>query len=263
MSIEHNIELLKHFGNDAMVVNAARVSHNSQIDPNKPLSEGDIRLIFYLAKHGHESPFFHPQVQFRIKMPFFIARQWDRHKIGTSRNEVSRRYVSDTPEAWLPDMLRARAKNIKQGSLPDDTEITDAPQQLELIRVHTEHALQTYNQLIAANVAPEMARIVLPLNTYTEWIETGSLYFWARLCRLRLEVHAQQEVREYAEVISRHMSQLFPTCWQALMTTRVEGGGHEQFMMMMKKEEETSMISTMIGLFLFTLFLVYAIDYWR
>jgi thymidylate synthase (FAD) len=197
-----SVELLECMGNDLMVVNAARVSFAKE---SHDFSEQDGKLISYLAKHNHNSPFFHPQIQFRIKMPIFVAREWYRHTIGFSRNEVSRRYVDDEPEIFIPEELRARDSNKKQGSKDSSIENNDA--MVQKIRDFSNQSLELYNELLENHVAPEVARGVLPQNMYTEFIETASLYGYMRLCRLRLDPQAQKEIREYATLISKLLEQ--------------------------------------------------------
>ena len=146
-----NVELLASMGDDLMVVNAARVSFNKV---STELTEGDKKLINYLAKHNHITPFFHPQVQFRLKMPIFVAREWFRHTIGFARNEVSRRYVDYKAETYDPLHLRARDPKLKQGSKPEDVEDNEAA--AEFIRKSHEDAVANYERLMEMNVAPEV-----------------------------------------------------------------------------------------------------------
>ena len=208
-----SIELLEVFGNDLTVVNAARVSFSKE---STELSEGDIKLIQYLAKNNHVSPFFHPQVRLRIKMPIFVAREWFRHTIGFARNEVSRRYVDSEPECYFPEVesIRARDSNKKQGSKV--TPVDNAEYAKESIAELTNSSIDTYNALLAANVAPEVARMVLPQSMHTEFIETASLYAYARLCKLRLNPDAQHEIRLYAGALSAQLERHFPVSWLAL-----------------------------------------------
>jgi len=206
------VELLETFGSDLTVVNAARVSFNKE---STEFSDRDAGLIRYLAKHNHNSPFFHPQLRFRIKMPIFIAREWFRHTVGFARNEVSRRYVDFKPEVWIPTEFRMRDPNLKQGS---KNEIIAQNEAIHEIYVKTmQAALYTYDSLLEANVAPEMARAVLPQSMYTEFIETASLAAYARLCGLRLDSHAQKEIQEFAQAIHDLLSPAFPVSWPALM----------------------------------------------
>lgn len=210
--MENNIQILNVMGNDLMVVNSARVSFNKE---SNELTNGDIKLIHFLSKNGHNSPFFHPQIQLRIKMPLFIAREWFRHTVGFSRNEVSRRYVDYEPNVWCPEIIRERDVKLKQGS--KDTEVENNQEMRELMTKVIDLSIKTYNELIQNNVAPEVARIILPQSTYTEFIETGSLYAYARLCKLRLDKTAQLEIRQYAQYISDELSKLFPHSWNALL----------------------------------------------
>ena len=207
------VQILEVMGNDLTVVNAARVSFSKE---SKELTEGDSKLIKYLARNQHISPFFHPQIRMRLKMPIFIAREWFRHTVGFARNEVSRRYVDSEPEVYMPAELRARDSNLKQGS---KSESIDCNESVALIMHRAmEVSVTTYNSMLAANVAPEVARMVLPQTMYTEFIETASLYAYARLCKLRLDPHAQVEIRQYADAIDKQMIEHFPVSWAALMT---------------------------------------------
>jgi thymidylate synthase (FAD) len=207
------IELIDTFGDDLTVVNAARVSFAKE---STELSKRDEGLIRYLAEHQHVTPFFHPQARFRIKMPIFVAREWYRHQIGFARNEVSRRYVDVQPECWTPaaDELRARDPKLKQGSRPDAVE--DAAAWHTRITEFQGVAVELYENMIAGGVAPEVARCVLPQSMYTEFIETGSLAAYARLCGLRLSPDAQKEIRTYASGLSTLLQPRFPVSWSAL-----------------------------------------------
>lgn len=208
-----SVELLHSMGNDLMVVNAARVSFAKE---SKELSNADKKLISYLAKHNHISPFFHPQIQFRIKMPIFVAREWYRHQIGFSRNEVSRRYVDSIPEYWTPapDELRERDPKLKQGS--KETPVKDAETVYAMIEDESHRCVQLYANLIDQGVAPEIARTILPQSMYTEFIETGSLAAYARLYKLRTSPDAQREIQAYARAIGQLLSNTFPVSWTAL-----------------------------------------------
>ena len=204
------VELQDTFGSDLTVVNAARVSFAKEVTEFK---EGDKKLINYLVKHNHISPFFHPQIRFRLKMPIFVAREWFRHTIGFSRNEVSRRYVDDEPEIFIPEELRARDSNKKQGS--KDSSIENNDEMVQKIIDFSNQSLELYNELLSKQVAPEVARGVLPQNMYTEFIETASLYAYMRLCKLRLDPQAQKEIREYATLISKLLEHKFPASMKA------------------------------------------------
>jgi thymidylate synthase (FAD) len=212
-----NVELLEVMGNDLTVVNAARVSFNKE---STEMTEADTKLIRYLAKNGHISPFFHPQVRLRLKMPIFVAREWFRHTIGFARNEVSRRYVDYKAETYDPLHLRARDPKLKQGSKPEDVE--DNEKAAEFIRRSHEQAIANYEGLMAMNVAPEVARMALPQSMYTEFIETASLYAYARLCKLRLDPHAQREIQLYAEAVDTALRKAFPVSWEALLGAKTD-----------------------------------------
>ena len=205
------VECIDTFGDDLTVVNAARVSFAKESTVMEPR---DAKLITYLANHGHISPFFHPQIRMRLKMPIFVAREWFRHTVGFARNEVSRRYVDDEPECWIPDVLRARDTNKKQGS--KDEPIANHEGVLKHVQEHTKGALEFYNFLLKEGVAPEIARGVLPQSMYTEFVETASLSAYARLCSLRLDPQAQKEIREFADAVSKLMEEKFPVSWKAL-----------------------------------------------
>lgn len=211
MKYNMSVTLLGVFGDDLMVVNAARVSFHKV---SHKLTEQDEKLIRYLARNNHISPFFHPQVQFRLKMPIFVAREWFRHQIGFARNEVSRRYVDETPECFTPDVLRQRDPKLKQGSR--ENAIENSGLCGTLIDEHNKASIELYHNLMNEGVCPEQARIVLPQGMYTEFIETGSLAAYARLCKLRLDPHAQREIQEYARQVSEILREKFPVSWNAL-----------------------------------------------
>jgi len=201
------------YGDDMMVVDAARVSFAKTSDQYTP--EDNAKLIRYLAKHGHWSPFAHPQASFRITAPIFVARQLAKHQVGLAWNEESRRYIDSNPIFGGPSEWRSRPDgSIKQGSGEafDDPDWADA-----ILSDLISKAEQAYTRLLGTGVAPEQARMVLPLCTMTSWIWTGSLYAWARVCRLRLDPHAQQETQEVARMIDGRMAQWFPLSWAALM----------------------------------------------
>jgi thymidylate synthase (FAD) len=219
------VNLVDYMGSDLTVVNAARVSFNKESDwdsdPNwtgyreHKLSEKDQKLISYLAKHKHWTPFAHPQITLRIKAPIFIRTQLFKHKVGFVENEVSRRYVSDTPEIYCPQWRSKPTNGAKQGS-----EDFVKPELVNSYNTDWEKiakpALEVYHKLIAEGVAPEQARSVLPQGTYTEWWWTGSLSAYARVYTQRIDPHAQWEVRQYAQAIYDIIQPLFPHSWKAL-----------------------------------------------
>jgi thymidylate synthase (FAD) len=205
------VEYVDHMGTDNSVVDAARVSFDK-------LSTGydsiqNQKLITYLAKHNHWSPFAHTSIKMRFKAPVFIARQLAKHQVGFAWNEVSRRYVDFTPDCWIPDNFRKRAANKKQGSMD---EFVDNPELLLEYKNMCSAALIMYDRLLENGVCPEQARAILPQSMFTEWIWTGSLYAWARMVSLRSHETAQAEVREYATAASNICSNLFPISWRSL-----------------------------------------------
>ena len=204
------MELLDVFGDDLTVVNAARVSFAKE---SHELSLNDEKLIYYLAKHNHNSPFFHPQIRFRLKMPIFVAREWYRHQIGFARNEVSRRYVDSEPECYIPK-LRERDPKLKQGSKLQEVE--NEEYLTKIVKNHMEGCVSLYNHLLSEKVAPEVARCVLPQSMFTEFIETGSLAAYARLYSLRSDPSAQREIQEYAQKLGDILEKKFPVSWKAL-----------------------------------------------
>ena len=205
------VVLIDSMGTDLTVVNAARVSFDKH---HEEFTKGDEKLIAYLAKHGHWTPFGHPQLQFRISAPIFVARQLVKHQVGLVWNEVSRRYVDTVPVFHIPTQWRGKAEDRKQGSSKETVNlnftITDA-----VIDLHT-NALELYRQLLDAKVAPEQARLVLPQSMYTEWYWTGSLYAFARVCNLRTSEDAQEETRYVAQEISTLIETKFPISWKYL-----------------------------------------------
>lgn len=208
-----SVELLDVFGDDLTVVNAARVSfakESTQIEPR------DAKLIQYLADHQHITPFFHPQARFRLKMPIYVAREWYRHQIGFARNEVSRRYVDDAPQCYLPTVagMRARDSNKKQGSKAEA--VPEAIYAHKCMADAIDISITNYTKLLEVGVAPEVARGALPQSMYTEFIETGSLAAYARLCHLRQDPHAQWEIRQYADAVAGLLEARFPVSWRAL-----------------------------------------------
>lgn len=211
------IEVVEVFGSDLTVVNAARVSFAKEVTE---MTERDGKLVDFLARNDHISPFFHPQVRLRVKMPIFVAREWFRHTIGLARNEVSRRYVDSRPEIWYPATtgLRERDPKLKQGS--KETPVDGAEELVEEIRAAGEGAVIFYESLMARGVAPEIARSVLPQGMYTEFIETGSLAAYARIWQLRTDPGAQREIQAYARAIEKLLMPHFPVSWGALTAKR-------------------------------------------
>ena len=204
------VERLDKMGSDLSVVNAARVSYSKIAEE---MTDKDEKLIKYLVAHDHWSPFAHASAQFRIKAPIYVARQLVKHQVGLSWNEVSRRYVSDEPEIHKIDYWRGRPKDSKQGS---DGLIDLPPEVLKRYNHHLDESKKLYKELIYFDVAPEQARTVLPLSMHTEWIWSGTLYAFARVCNLRCKPDTQKETRFIADGIDRFMREDFPVSWKYL-----------------------------------------------
>lgn len=233
------VTLVDFMGDDIRVANAARVSFHkeTQWDPkSNELPMSDQKLINYLAKHNHWTPFSHVMVTMREKVPIFVARQRFKHMVGFTYNEVSRRYVDDTPEFFVPDKWRARPEgSVKQGSGTEevkeifnfiDREFVnrwDTPK-TDTIKNSYEWFLEVaekfYNTMIEAGVAPEQARMVLPQSMYTEYYVTGSLAAWARAYKLRVDSHAQKEIQELADMWEQIIGNIpeLEHSWKALIT---------------------------------------------
>ena len=198
--------LIDSMGSDLSTVNAARVSFGKH---HTEMTEGDTKLIHYLAKHKHISPFGHAFASFHVKAPVFVARQLVKHKF-LRWNEISRRYVDDEPEFYTPEVWRGRSADKKQGSEgswePNHQMLDDAMSKLN----------DLYAQMIYDGCAPEQARMVLPQSTITEWYWSGSLDAFASMCRLRCASDTQYETRIVADQISEKMKELFPVSWVAL-----------------------------------------------
>ena len=202
--------MIDKMGSDLSVVNAARVSY-AKI--KEQFEDKDAKLISFLAKHGHWSPFAHASISFRIRAPVFVARQLVKHQVGLSWNEVSRRYVSYEPELYKIDEWRGKPVNSKQGS--------EGAVELDRTLKHMyettmEQCKILYNAFIGKGIAPEQARAVLPQSMMTEWIWSGTLYAFARVCDLRCKPDVQKETREVAEFIDSYCIYHFPVSWNAL-----------------------------------------------
>ena len=211
------VKLIDKMGSDLTVVNAARVSFAKESEwESIPeggqieglLSLGDEKLIKYLAKHNHWSPFGHASMQFHIKAPIFVARQLVKHQVGLVWNEVSRRYVDYDPEFYTPKVWRLKADNKKQGSSDETIEYN--------IDGAIQFVTQTYKNLLREQVAPEMARMVLPQNLYTEWYWSGTLMAFARVCNLRCAKDTQWETQQIANQIDEFGEKLFEYSWKEL-----------------------------------------------
>jgi len=209
------VELVQHMGDDLTVVNAARVSFNKEA---KEFTDKDEKLLRYLAKHNHWTPFAHPQITLRIKAPISIRTQFFKHKQGFVENEISRRYVSEEPEIYTPRWRTKPTNGAKQGS-ETFMEYGDDWNSCNICYGFVaEKCLDVYKTLLEKGVAPEQARFVLPQGVYTEWWWTGSLAAYGRFYGQRSDSHAQWEIREYAAAVGEILSNLFPKSWAALQS---------------------------------------------
>ena len=225
--------LIDHMGSDLSVVNAARVSFGKESQavewlnydyPNggrcgdliAVLDGRDTKLVKYLAKHKHLSPFGHAFASFHVKAPIFVARQLVKHKF-LRWNEISRRYVDDEPEFYVPEVWRGKSADKKQGSEGE----VKGPWGM-LVGQEARDTLLLYTGLLKQGVAPEQARMVLPQSTMTEWWWSGSLDAFADMCKLRLKDDTQYESRLVAQMIDKEMSHMFPVSWDALLKTGEE-----------------------------------------
>jgi thymidylate synthase (FAD) len=230
-----HVELMDHMGSDLTVCNAARVSFNKESewgldfdaierlkscpynkDDVRVLKEKDEKLIRYLAKHNHWTPFAHPQITLRVKAPVSIRTQFFKHKQGFVENEISRRYVSYEPEFYNPVWRSKPTDGAKQGSedfVKDEVEANVYSMAFDHVCVE---ALNNYNHLIEQGIAPEQARFILPQGMYTEWYWTGSLAAYARFYKQRKDDHAQWEIREYASAVGKIIEPYFPVSWKHL-----------------------------------------------
>lgn len=202
-------ELIQYIGSDIITVNAARVSFDKESEweydlenegyPGVKLGEKDIKLINYLAKHNHFTPFTHSTITMRETVPIFVARQRFKHVVGFSYNEVSRRYVDAPPEFFYPNEWRGKPINAKQGSSEEVIDIQPSHDGLNLYKYHMDLMSNFYDYLVnEKGVAPEQARMVLPQSMYTSYYTTGSLAAWARAYNLRSDPHSQKEIQDLA-----------------------------------------------------------------
>lgn len=218
------VNIVDSMGSDITVVNSARVSFSKEseweefdADGNGILSEKDTKLIGYLAKHNHWTPFAHPQITLRVKAPISIRTQFFKHKQGFVENEISRRYVQDTPQVYLPIWRGAPTGGAKQGSEDFLTNTELATQTYEKLM---DMSVKAYEMLLESGVAPEQARFVLLQGTYTEWYWTGSLAAYGRFYKQRIDPHAQWEIRQYAQAIGTLIEPLFPISWKYLTASK-------------------------------------------
>ena len=218
-STHSSVQLIDCMGSDRSVVNSARVSYAKDELTKKELDERDRKLIFYLAKHKHTSPFNHAFASFKVEAPIFVARQLVKHEYLVW-NEVSRRYTDKDLKFFNVHGWGKQDNNNKQGT---GEPLSDRDQRLCTVAyqnlVYT--AYTCYKSLLAVGVSKEDARMVLPQSTMTEWYWSGSLGAFAKMCKLRLDSHSQHYTRVIAEKISKHMSREFPISWEALLQENI------------------------------------------
>lgn len=244
-----NVTYIDHMGSDLSVVNSARVSFDKESEwvegetgvdeigdfVELTLSDKDKKLVKFLAKHKHTSPFGHAFVTFRVKAPVFVARQLVKHKF-LRWNEISRRYVDTPPELYIPDAWRKKADNKKQGSSDEEVDLSkfnfiggeykgyfgEGKLTTELKAINSE-ILTAYDTLVnKVKVCPEQARMILPQSMMTEWYWSGSLDAFADMCNLRLKPDTQYESRLVALQIDEVMKELFPVSWVQLVKKEEE-----------------------------------------
>ena len=206
------VQYIEHMGDDYAILNAARVSFDK--DANTYSNDNNQKLMNYLARHDHWTPFAHTAIKFRFRAPIFIARQFVKHQVGFVWNEVSRRYVDTDPWFFVPDSWRKRPDNMKQGSVFEDQRMMD-DNLLESYRMRMREHAKDYKELRSAKVCPEQARMILPQSMMTEWIWTGSLTAWHRFVSLREDQHAQAECWPYANAVREQLYNLYPMAMEA------------------------------------------------
>ena len=243
------VKLVDSMGSDLSVVNAARVSFdkisdwdytvdpdgfNSQGVKTMTLKEADKRIIKFLARENHWTPFGHVSLSLHIKAPLFVARQLGKHQVGLVWNEISRRYVDSPPEFFYPDNWRKRNVDKKQGSYEDEfvdevnyihpymgdlrgKEVKITESVTKRANFLVSQAVSVYTEMLDAGVCPEQARMILPQNMYTEWYWTGSLIAFARVCKLRLKKDTQKETRDIAIQIDEIAKKIYPVSWKSLV----------------------------------------------
>ena len=223
-----SVEFVDKMGSDISVSNSARVSFGKW---KEEFDEKDAKLIDFLAREEHMTPFRHNAIQVRCKAPIFIARQLGKHQAGLSWNEISRRYVDTKPEFFIPEVWRSRPEGgIKQGSggefseheqfnLDYDTSYDEwnTGNIYESYDWIVANCIDLYEQMLKKGVAPEMARMILPQSMLTEWIWTGNLLAFAHVYKLRIGEHAQVEAQQFAKELDKVCREHFPVAWSALV----------------------------------------------
>jgi thymidylate synthase (FAD) len=214
------VEYVDHMGDDLSIVNAARVSLGRR---KETFDEDDARLLVYLVKNEHTSPFRHAFVTLRVTCPIFVERQWFKHQVGCAANSISGRYVQYNLGYWVPETLRKGSPAIKQGSLEEPVEQHE--EALQLYRETCEYVWKVYERMINEyGVCKEQARSLLGLNTNTQFVFSASIQAWFHFYRLRTSEHAQAEIREYAHNVGEIVGGLFPHTWECLLEHGISRG---------------------------------------
>lgn len=211
-----SIELIDSMASDLQVVAAARVSNGALFETASKGEEKDFKLISYLMKHRHGTPFEHSVFTFYIDCPLFVAREWHRHRIA-SYNEVSRRYTDSEPKFYFPDRMRIQDPVNKQGSITLESNAPLSFDTIFSIKVHVMKSVELYNDMLKAGIAREMARIVLPQNMYTQFYFTVNSRSLMNFIELRNSKEAQLEIQQYAQVLETFFAQKMPLTWKAFI----------------------------------------------
>lgn len=242
------VEFIDKMGSDQRVCNAARVSFSKWNDESQELTQGDKGLLSYLATglpanernnwealakaNTHWTPFAHCFLSIRVNVPFFLARQLHKHTVGLVINEESRRYIKSDIALWLPDVVHKAPEHAKQGASDEEHNSPLNTMYFDLgditakkrIAIATKEAVEVYYNLVDSGVAPEEARIVLPLNAMTQWVWSGSLLAFARVYALRKDAHAQGAARDFAKLLGAILYEHFPESMKALNYDENYGG---------------------------------------
>lgn len=206
------VRLVDYMGGDARIVQAARVSYG---EGTKTVRE-DRGLIHYLMRHHHTSPFEQVILTFHCKMPIFVARQWVRHR--TARlNEISGRYSVMRDEFYVPDadQVRHQSQSNRQGRAEESVDPDQARRVIEILQRDQGQIFKNYQEMIDDDVARELARINLPLSLYTEWYWQIDLHNLFHFLRLRMDAHAQHEIRVYADALAQCARAVAPSAYEA------------------------------------------------
>lgn len=214
------VRLVDYMGSDARIVQTARVSYG---EGTKTLRE-DAGLIDYLLRHEHTSPFEHVIFEFHAKMPIFVARQWIRHR--TARlNEISGRYSVIKDEFYVPDSssINFQNKDNKQGRAVDDVPDSLKDKVISILSKDQEAVYKNYEEMIDDDIARELARINLPLSTYTEWYWQMDLKNMFHFLKLRMDHHAQWEIQEYGRAMAKIVKAVCPLAYESFEKHMVNG----------------------------------------